>query len=234
LLALRKQLQHYALRKIGEGWLRYSEQHRSHATRYHPSAHTSSEQLFKSIPFLPLAIIHDKANAGGGHQQVAALVAAAGDAFALAVDRLALSFSPAVASVLEQLLRAWSFLAVPLLRGAVTLCMAMSVMVLAEKVFLGSVSAAANVFRRRRRRLGTETGVRGGVHPAVPLLWDEEAGGGTAAFPMVLVQIPMYNEREVGNATPARLTCYLILSSSSHEIYFHLSWRRSIASVSLE
>jgi beta-mannan synthase len=119
---------------------------------------------------------------------VAALVAAAGDAFALAVDRLAVSFSSAVASVLEQLLRAWSFLAVPLLRGAVTLCMVMSVMVLAEKVFLGSVSAAANVVRRRRRRPGRD------VDPAV--LRDAEAGG-SAAFPMVLVQIPMYNEREV-------------------------------------
>jgi beta-mannan synthase len=125
------------------------------------------------------------------------VVALLADAFALAGDRLAVSFSPAVASVLEQLLQAWSFLAVPLLRGAVTLCMVMSVIVLAEKFFLGSVSAAANVFRRRRRQPGTVTGVRGGVHQAVPILRDEEAGGGAAAFPMVLVQIPMYNEREV-------------------------------------
>ncbi|CAM0885165.1 unnamed protein product [Alopecurus aequalis] len=124
---------------------------------------------------------------GGVHHQAAALLAAAGDTFALAVDWIAVSFSPAVAAVLEQLLRAWSALAVPLLRGAVTLCMAMSVMVLAEKVFLGMVNAAANVLRRK------ETGRS--VDPAV--VRDEEAGGGSAAaFPMVLVQIPMYNERE--------------------------------------
>jgi beta-mannan synthase len=105
-----------------------------------------------------------------------------------------------VDTVLEQLLRAWSFLAVPLLTGAVTLCMIMSVMVLAEKVFLGTVSAAANLFRsRRRRRPGKGRSARRGVDPAV--LRDEEAGGGdSAAFPMVLVQIPMYNEREVRNA----------------------------------
>ncbi|XP_071683776.1 probable glucomannan 4-beta-mannosyltransferase 6 [Lolium perenne] len=133
---------------------------------------------------------------GGGHRQAAALLASAGDAFALEVNRLVVSFSPVVDSVLDQLLRAWSFLAVPLLRGAVTLCMVMSVMVLAEKVFLGTVSGVANVFGRRRRRPGKGRSVRRGVDPAV--LQDAEAGGGgSAAFPMVLVQIPMYNEREV-------------------------------------
>ncbi|KAK1669908.1 hypothetical protein QYE76_058067 [Lolium multiflorum] len=135
---------------------------------------------------------------GGDLHQAAALLASAGDAFALEVNRIVVSLSPVVDTVLEQLLRAWSFLAVPLLTGAVTLCMAMSVMVLAEKVFLGTVSAAANLFRsRRRRRPGKGRSARRGVDPAV--LLDEEAGGGggSAAFPMVLVQIPMYNEREV-------------------------------------
>jgi beta-mannan synthase len=115
-----------------------------------------------------------------------------------------------VDSVLEQLLRAWSFLAVPLLTGAVTLCMIMSVMVLAEKVFLGTVSAAANLFRsRRRRRPGKGRSARRGVDPAV--LLDEEAGGGggSTAFPMVLVQIPMYNEREV------RTQCYVFMKRIS-------------------
>ncbi|CAM0885168.1 unnamed protein product [Alopecurus aequalis] len=117
--------------------------------------------------------------------QAAELLADASDALASAVDWLTVSFFPAVAVVGEQLLRAWSWLALPLLRGAVTLCMAMSVMVLAEKVLLGAVSAAASVLRRRR---GCGRGA---------IVRDEEAGDSAAAFPMVLVQIPMYNEREV-------------------------------------
>uniref|UniRef100_A0A453GML8 Glycosyltransferase 2-like domain-containing protein n=1 Tax=Aegilops tauschii subsp. strangulata TaxID=200361 RepID=A0A453GML8_AEGTS len=67
---------------------------------------------------------------------------------------------------------------------------AMSVMVLAEKVLLGTASAAAKLLSRRRR-----PGRRD-----VPVEPDVEAGGGggsSACFPMVLVQIPMYNEREV-------------------------------------
>ncbi|EMS45506.1 hypothetical protein TRIUR3_02658 [Triticum urartu] len=52
------------------------------------------------------------------------------------------------------------------------LCMAMSLMVLAEKVLLAP--------------------------PAIPPRDEEAAGGpGACCFPMVLVQIPMYNEREV-------------------------------------
>ncbi|VAH85251.1 unnamed protein product [Triticum turgidum subsp. durum] len=122
----------------------------------------------------------------GGHRPPAMLA----EALAVAVDRLPASFPPAVAAFLRLLLRAWGALSVPLLRGAVMLCMAMSLMVLAEKVLLGTVSAAAKLLRRRRR-----PGRRD-----VPVQPDVEAGGGggsSACFPMVLVQIPMYNEREV-------------------------------------
>ncbi|KAM3354655.1 hypothetical protein ACQJBY_025399 [Aegilops geniculata] len=120
----------------------------------------------------------------GGHR-LAATLAGAGEALAVAVDRLTVSFPPAVAAFLRLLLRACGALSVPLLRGAVMLCMAMSLMVLAEKVLLGSVSAAAKLLRRRRR-------------PAVPPRDEENADGSSSAcFPMVLVQIPMYNEREV-------------------------------------
>lgn len=125
----------------------------------------------------------------GGHR-LAAMLAGAGEAFASAADRLTVSFPPAVAAFLRLLLRAWGALSVPLLRGAVMLCMAMSVMVLAEKVLLGTASAAAKLLSRRRR-----PGRRD-----VPVEPDVEAGGGggsSACFPMVLVQIPMYNEREV-------------------------------------
>ncbi|CAM0944205.1 unnamed protein product [Alopecurus aequalis] len=117
---------------------------------------------------------------GGGHA-----LRAVGDALLLlrADDR------PFFSPVLEQLLRAWRQvrvdLLVPLLNAAVALCVVMSVILLAEKVFLGVISAAVKLLRRRPERL----------YKCDPVVEDDEAG--SAAFPMVLVQIPMYNEKEV-------------------------------------
>ncbi|KAJ1281023.1 hypothetical protein BS78_04G277000 [Paspalum vaginatum] len=103
-----------------------------------------------------------------------------------AYDRL--SVPSAIAAVADALLPVWeqvrAGVLVPLLRAAVVLCMAMSVVVLAEKVFLGTVSSVAKLLRRRPWR----------VYRCDPIARpDEEA----AAYPMVLVQIPMYNEKEV-------------------------------------
>ncbi|KAL5211166.1 hypothetical protein ABZP36_022013 [Zizania latifolia] len=102
-------------------------------------------------------------------------------------DRL--DFSTTVAAVVESLVRAWRQvrmeLLVPLLRGAVVMCVVLSVVVLAEKVFLGVVSSVVKVLHRRPARL----------YRCHPLVEDEEAG--SESFPMVLVQIPMYNEKEV-------------------------------------
>lgn len=112
---------------------------------------------------------------------------AIGDALFLADGRPFVS--PAVAAVLEQLFQAWRQvrvdLLVPLLRAALALCVVMSVILLGEKVFLGAVSAVVKVLRRRPGRL----------YKCDPIVEDNKAG--SAAFPMVLVQIPMYNEREV-------------------------------------
>ncbi|XP_066332523.1 probable glucomannan 4-beta-mannosyltransferase 6 isoform X1 [Miscanthus floridulus] len=101
-----------------------------------------------------------------------------------------LSFPATIAAFVEALLQAWAEvragLLVPLLRAAVLLCTAMSVIVLAEKVFLGTVSSVMKLRRRRPWR----------VYRCDPIARpdkDEEA----AAYPMVLVQIPMYNEKEV-------------------------------------
>ncbi|CAD5189294.1 unnamed protein product [Musa acuminata subsp. malaccensis] len=79
--------------------------------------------------------------------------------------------------------RAW--VAVPLLRLAVFICLVMSMMVLVEKVSMGLITLYAKVFRRRPAR----------IYKCDPLTEDEEMG--SLAFPMVLVQIPMYNEKEV-------------------------------------
>jgi beta-mannan synthase len=99
-----------------------------------------------------------------------------------------LSLSATSAAFVEALLQAWeevrAGLLVPLLRAAVLLCTAMSVIVLAEKLFLGAVSSVMKLRRRRPWR----------VYRCDPIARpDEEA----AAYPMVLVQIPMYNEKEV-------------------------------------
>ncbi|KAL6838979.1 hypothetical protein ACP4OV_031206 [Aristida adscensionis] len=111
----------------------------------------------------------------------------AGDAFLRACDEL--SLPPAMATALEQLLHAWrharAAFVLPFLRGLVVACMVMSVIVLIEKVFLGTVSSVMKVLRRRPAK----------VYKCDPIVADDEAG--SAAFPMVLVQIPMYNEKEV-------------------------------------
>uniref|UniRef100_A0A0E0CRF5 glucomannan 4-beta-mannosyltransferase n=1 Tax=Oryza meridionalis TaxID=40149 RepID=A0A0E0CRF5_9ORYZ len=96
-----------------------------------------------------------------------------------------------VAAVVESLVQAWRQvrveLLVPLLRGAVVACMVMSVIVLAEKVFLGVVSAVVKLLRRRPSRL----------YRCDPVVVEDDDEAGRASFPMVLVQIPMYNEKEV-------------------------------------
>nr|ADW77641.1 putative mannan synthase [Amorphophallus konjac] len=74
---------------------------------------------------------------------------------------------------------------IPAMRIAVLLCLIMSVMLLMEKLLMGGVSLYVKVFRRRPKK----------VYRWEPVGGDEELG--TAAYPMVLVQIPMYNEREV-------------------------------------
>ncbi|KXG30765.1 probable mannan synthase 6 isoform X1 [Sorghum bicolor] len=121
----------------------------------------------------------------GGHA-----LRAVGDVVFLGAYGRRLSLSATIAAFVESLLQGWAEvragLLVPLLRAAVLLCTAMSVIVLAEKVFLGAVSSVMKLRRRRPSR----------VYRCDPIARpdkDEEA----AAYPMVLVQIPMYNEKEV-------------------------------------
>ncbi|MQM12888.1 hypothetical protein Taro_045807 [Colocasia esculenta] len=76
-------------------------------------------------------------------------------------------------------------LVVPLLRVAVVVCLAMSLMLFVERVYMGVVIVFVKLFGRRpERRYKWE-----------PITDDVEMGN--SAYPMVLVQIPMYNEKEV-------------------------------------
>lgn len=76
-------------------------------------------------------------------------------------------------------------LVVPMLRLTVFLCLAMSLMLFVERVYMGVVITLVKLFGRKpEKRYKWE-----------PLKDDLELGN--SAYPMVLVQIPMYNEREV-------------------------------------
>lgn len=73
----------------------------------------------------------------------------------------------------------------PAMRAAVALCLVLSVMLLAEVVFMSFVSLVVKLLRLTpEKRYNWET-----------MSGDLETGG--SDYPMVLVQIPMYNEKEV-------------------------------------
>ncbi|VFQ79778.1 unnamed protein product [Cuscuta campestris] len=82
---------------------------------------------------------------------------------------------------------------VPVLRMAVVLCVGMSVMLFVERVYMGVVVAFVRVFGwgKAEKRYKFE-GLKEDDADA-----DVELGGSAADFPTVLVQIPMFNEREV-------------------------------------
>lgn len=76
-------------------------------------------------------------------------------------------------------------LIVPLLRLAVLVCLTMSLMLFIERVYMAVVIVLVKLFGRKpEKRYKWE-----------PVKDDVELGN--SAYPMVLVQIPMYNEKEV-------------------------------------
>ncbi|XP_010227823.1 probable mannan synthase 3 isoform X2 [Brachypodium distachyon] len=92
-----------------------------------------------------------------------------------------------------ELLGAWEAVragaVAPALAALSRVCLAMSAMLLVEAVFL---AAASHARRRPERRYRADPLGGGGAHDDGE---DEEAG--LLGYPMVLVQIPMFNEREV-------------------------------------
>lgn len=76
-------------------------------------------------------------------------------------------------------------LVVPLLRLSVFLCLIMSLMLFVERVYMGIVISFVKLFGRKpEKRYKWE-----------PMKDDIELGN--SVYPMVLIQIPMYNEKEV-------------------------------------
>lgn len=76
-------------------------------------------------------------------------------------------------------------LIVPLLKLAVLLCLLMSAMLFVERVYMGLVILLVKLFGRK---------------PDKRYKWEalkDDVELGNSNYPMVLVQIPMYNEKEV-------------------------------------
>ena len=99
------------------------------------------------------------------------------------------SFQGARDDITEQMGMVWQQIKapvmVPLLRLAVFLCLVMSVMLVVEKAYMAVVIVLVKLFGRRpEKRYRWE-----------PMRDDLELG--SSSYPMVLVQIPMYNEKEV-------------------------------------
>lgn len=78
-------------------------------------------------------------------------------------------------------------LIVPVLKVMVVLCLAMSIMLFVERVYMGIVIVFLKLFGRKpEKRYKWE-----------PMKDKDDVELGNSAYPMVLVQIPMYNEKEV-------------------------------------
>lgn len=93
------------------------------------------------------------------------------------------------AGILGQVGMLWDLgkapLIVPLLKLMVNVCLAMSVMLFLERLYMGVVKLFIKLLRRK---------------PETKFKWEamkEDLELGNSAYPMVLVQIPMYNEKEV-------------------------------------
>ena len=100
------------------------------------------------------------------------------------------SFEGARDDVTEQVGLIWQQikapLIVPLLRLLVFLCLLMSVMLFIEKVYMAIVILLVKIFGKKPEKRYKWEPIR-----------DDLEMGTSANYPMVLVQIPMYNEKEV-------------------------------------
>uniref|UniRef100_A0A0E0D1B8 Glycosyltransferase 2-like domain-containing protein n=1 Tax=Oryza meridionalis TaxID=40149 RepID=A0A0E0D1B8_9ORYZ len=92
----------------------------------------------------------------------------------------------------EAWVRARSRAVAPALQVGVWACMVMSVMLVVEATYNSAVSVAARLVGWRPERRFKWEPLGGGAGAG-----DEEKGEDAAAYPMVMVQIPMYNELEV-------------------------------------
>ncbi|CAH9109821.1 unnamed protein product, partial [Cuscuta epithymum] len=100
-----------------------------------------------------------------------------------------ITFRGPAADIAAQMGMMWELikvpLIVPLLRLSVYICVAMTIMLFCERLYMGIVIILVKIF---------------GKKPDKRYKWEpmrEDLEIGNASFPMVLIQIPMFNEREV-------------------------------------
>ena len=104
---------------------------------------------------------------------------------------------------------------VPLLQLAVYICLLMSLMLLCERVYMGIVIVLVKLFwKKPHKRYKFE-----------PIQDDEELG--SSNFPVVLVQIPMFNEREVSFISLCFFPLFQTFSLFSHLCDFDILSRLS-------
>ena len=91
--------------------------------------------------------------------------------------------------ILDQIVMLWNIIklpfVVPTLQVMVNVCLVMSVMLFMERVCMGIFKLFIILLRRK---------------PETNYKWEamqDDVEFGTSNYPMVLVQIPMYNEKEV-------------------------------------
>lgn len=78
-----------------------------------------------------------------------------------------------------------SLLIVPMFKSLVVICLVISLLVFAESVYMNIVVIYVKLFRRKPEKIYKWEAMQ------------EDIELGNQNYPMVLVQIPMYNEREV-------------------------------------
>jgi len=76
-------------------------------------------------------------------------------------------------------------LIVPTLRWTVYLCLGLSLIMLVEKVYMAIIISYVKLFKRTPEKCYKFEAI------------EDDVELGNSNFPMVLVQVPMYNEREV-------------------------------------
>jgi hypothetical protein len=96
---------------------------------------------------------------------------------------------------------------VPALQLAVYVCAAMSLMLFLERMYMAIVVSGLWLRQRRPKRPGR----RGAV---VALAVDDDMEAAADRFPMVLVQIPMFNEKQVRMIPPIRRPSYLLFPTT--------------------
>ena len=105
------------------------------------------------------------------------------------VVRSAVVAPGSLSALFDQLIEVWlqvrAPIVAPLLQFAINVCLVMVTMLFVERIFMCGVMVFVKLLRRTPEK----------IYKFEPIHDDLEFGN--SAYPMVLVQIPMYNEREV-------------------------------------